>query len=371
MEQFLTNPLRHVAEKIQTLNLASFGPSKVSTMSQQSKMEEIFANAGLNHISERICYFLSPKSFQSLTLTSKFMMAYSADNFQTWFLKCQKAKFFTDEGAIKWNTFVTFAKEHEMEWNLGIIFKFLHYNGISDSFNIFHELKQDPFKVVSFLGQINLMKLILENNWRKGSSCINLLPGNIVSSKGKEYFINCITRSISIQGNIPKTGTFKAFEGILKLYLKSDVKIIEKLYLVAKECRSAEILIILAVCLNQPDSLGQTRMHNLAYRGNDKETIEVVKFAASICENLNRQDFFGMTPMHIAAEHGYLELVKALLPNWNNKFARSRNHEYKTAYRIAIDNGHQEIMKLMKSSWESQECSTKDQERTENSVFYK
>ena len=367
MEQFLTNPLRHVAEKIQTLNLVSFGPTKVSTFSQQSKMEEIFANAGLNHISERICYFLSPKSFQSLTLTSKFMMAYSADNFQTWFLKCQKAKFFTDEGAIKWNTFVTFAKEHEMEWNLGIIFKFLHYNGISDSFNIFHELKQDPFKVVSFLGQINLMKLILENNMRKDSSCINLLPG-VLSFNGKEYFINCITRSISIQGNIPKTGTFKAFEGILKLYLKSDVKIIEKLYQVAKECRSAEILMILAVCLNQPDSLGQTRMHNLAYRGNDKETIEVVKFAASICENLNRQDFFGMTPMHIAAEHGYLEIVKALLPNWNNRYARSRNHDYKTAYRIAIDKGHQEIMKLMKSSWESQECSTKD---NENSVFYK
>ena len=121
----------------------------------------------------------------------------------------------------------------------------------------------------------------------------------------------------------------------------------------ARNTGSREILKILAVCLNQPYSLGQTSMHKLASCGNVKENIEVVKFAVSICEDLNRGDVFGTTPMHIA--------VKALLPNWNNKLATSRNHQEKTAYRIAIDKGHQEIIELMKNLSESKELSTKDQ----------
>ena len=324
-------------------------------------MEEIFANPGLQLVADKICNFLTPKSFQNLILTSKFMMSYSANNFQNWFLKCQKAKLFNEKGLNKWKNFVSFVQEHDMSWNLGIIFKFLHCTRDSESSNIYHNLKQDPFKIVSFLGQINLIKFILKNRHRETFRCLDLLPGNIFSSEGKEYFFNCITRSISIQGKIPKTGTFKAFECVLKLYLKSDIKIIEKLFLVARNTGSREILKILAVCLNQPYSLGQTSMHKLASCGNVKENIAVVKFAVSICEDLNRGDVFGTTPMHIAVEHGYLEFVKALLPNWNNKLATSRNHQEKTAYRIAIDKGHQEIIELMKNLSESKELSTKDQ----------
>ena len=71
--------------------------------------------------------------------------------------------------------------------------------------------------------------------------------------------------------------------------------------------------------MNLPDQLGHTPMHTLAFHGSLKENIEVVKYAASICENPNPQDDFGSTPMHIAAELGYLEFVRALIPYWNNK----------------------------------------------------
>ena len=64
-------------------------------------MEEIFANQGLQHIAEKICLFLSPSSFQKLILTSKLMMSYSANNFQKWFLKCQKANVLDGEIAPK------------------------------------------------------------------------------------------------------------------------------------------------------------------------------------------------------------------------------------------------------------------------------
>ena len=325
-------------------------------------MEHIFTNPGLQHVADRICYFLTRKSVQNLILTSKFMMSYSANDFQKWLSKCQKNKSLSDESLAKWKKFVNFVEEHEMSWSLGIMVKFLNSKRNSNSSNIYHDLKHDPFKIVSSLGNIKLIKLVLEKKILT-PDCMNLIPVDLNSGEGKEYFTDCISRSISLQGNIPKTGTFKAFKCVLKLYLKSDIEIIEKLFQVAKKSRSAQILKILAVCLNQPNSLGHTPMHMLAYNGNNKGNIEVVKFAASICDDLNRKDLFGTTPMHtcIAVEHGYLEFVKALLPNWNNKFARSGNHEYKTAYRIAMEKGHQEIIKLMKSLWESKKDSTIDQ----------
>ena len=78
-------------------------------------MEEIFANQGLQHIAEKICLFLSPSSFQRLILTSKFMMAYSANNFQKWFLKCQKANVLNDETVHRWKRYVEFVQEHKLD----------------------------------------------------------------------------------------------------------------------------------------------------------------------------------------------------------------------------------------------------------------
>ena len=310
-------------------------------------MEEIFANQGLRLVADRICYFLSPKSFQSLILTSKFMMSYSANNFQIWFLKCQKAKLFTDKDLKKWKNFVTFLQEHGRDWNLGIISKFLIDNRNSKSSNIYHDLKKDPFKMVSFLGQIELLKLILEKSIT--ASRMDLLPRRAFSDEGKKYFLDCISRCISnpMQGKVAKTVTFKAFASILEVYLKTDKCKIEQLVQVAKNSHSAEILKILAVCLNQPNTLGQTPMHMLAFCGNVKENIEVVKFAVSICDNLNSEDVFGTTPMHIAAEHGHLDFVKALIPCWNNPTAK--NQDNKTAIEIAEDNQHHEIAKILKT----------------------
>ena len=310
-------------------------------------MEEIFANLGLQLIAEKICNFLTPKSFQSLILTNKFMMSYSANNFQNWFLKCQKGKLFSDESLIRWKNFVNFAQEHEMAWSLGIIFKYLDYNRDSESSSVFHKLKNDPFKTVSFLGHVRMIKLILENRIID-PNCKNLLPNR--SSDIEEmimYFMDCISRSISTQGTIAKTETFKAFEFILYIFHKFDKAKIEQLVPVAKKSGSTEILKILAVCLNDPNTLGQTAMHNFALCGNVKENIEVVKFAASFCDNLNTEDVFGTTPMHIAAEHGHLEFVEALIPSWNNPMAK--NQDNKTAFEIAEDKEHHEIVKVLKT----------------------
>ena len=49
--------------------------------------------------------------------------------------------------------------------------------------------------------------------------------------------------------------------------------------------------------------------------------------------------------MHIAAEHGYLEFVKVLLPYWENQLVQNQNN--KTAIEIAEDNGHHEIANLL------------------------
>ena len=325
------------------------GLSNVSALSNQTKMEEIFANPGLQLIAERICHFLTPKSFQNLILTSKSMMSYSANNFQTWFMKCQKAKLFTDKNLIKWKDFVKFILDHEMEWNLGIIFKYLYYNRYSESSNIYHELKQDPFKIVSFLGQTKLIKLLLE---KRKLFLISYLPGNVYSIEWKKYFMDCVSRSISIQGNISKTGTFKAFQLILKILLLLDrleiEKLVPKLVPVAQKSCSAEILKILSVFLDPPNTLGQRPMHMLAFKGNVKENIEVVRFVGAICGDiLNEEDVFGTTPMHIAAEHGHLEFVKVLIPYWNNPMAK--NEDNKTAVEIAEEKEHHEIAKILKT----------------------
>ena len=309
-------------------------------------MEEIFANQGLQLIAEKICYFLTPKSFQSLILTNKFMMSYSANNFQNWFLRCQKGKLFSDERLIRWKNLVNFAQEHEMAWTLGIIFKYLHYNRNSKYSSVYHKLKNDPFKTVSFLGYVRMIKLLLEKR-NIDPNCKNLLPGSSDIEEMKMYFMDCISRSISTQGTIGKTETFKAFEFILYIYHKYDKAKIKQLVPEAEKSRSTEIWKILAACLNEPNISGQTPMHMLAFRGNVKENIEVVKFTASICNNLNTEDVFGTTPMHIAAEHGHHEFVKALIPSWTNPMAKNKDN--KTAVEIAEEKECHEIAKILKT----------------------
>ena len=125
-------------------------------------MEEIFVNPGLQLVLEKICYFLSPKSFQSLISTNKFMLAFSANVSEKWFLKCQKAKLITDVN--KWTLLLKIAQEHKIEWNLGIIFKFIYHYRNSVSSSIYHEIKEDPFKIVTYLGQTRIVELFLTHS---------------------------------------------------------------------------------------------------------------------------------------------------------------------------------------------------------------
>ena len=52
-------------------------------------------------------------------------------------------------------------------------------------------------------------------------------------------------------------------------------------------------------------------------------------------------------PMHMAAEFGHLEFVKALIPCWTNMWAK--NQDGKTALQIAESKGHHEIAKLLQT----------------------
>ena len=159
------------------------------------------------------------------------------------------------------------------------------------------------------------------------------------------YFKECL--EIIIKARHRTAGTFKAFKRVLQFVLRpfeTDLDI-EILIQEARKSKSTEILKILALCLNEPTTLGQTPMHFLAYNGNLQENISAVEFAAYFCKYPNPEDDFGTTPMHIAAEHGYLEFVKVLLPYWENQLVQNQNN--KTAIDIAEDKGHHEIAKLL------------------------
>ena len=160
--------------------------------------------------------------------------------------------------------------------------------------------------------------------------------------QARNYFKECL--EIVIKARHHKTETFQAFKSILKLFHKIGLRrLTEK----ARNHQSTGIQKILALLSwNSPDLLGNTPMHTLAFRGNIEENIQVVEFALPLIKYPNPRDDFGTTPMHIAAEHGYLEFVKALIPYWTNKVAK--NQEGKTAIEIAEDNGHFEIANLLK-----------------------
>ena len=311
-------------------------------------MEEIFANPGLQLVAEKICQSLSPREYQSLILTSKLFMNYSARTFQMRLVKCKQANMCTDE---EWDRLVNLAQNNEMVWILGIIFKFI-YDNKDSKLHYTQNLIKNSLQTVSFLGHSKLLKLLLEKDKR--------LTHFNNFKKTKNFYRSCIAKTITLQGKHGKTETFKAYYNILKLFVKYDKPHLNNLLPLARN--SSEIKKILLVCMNQPDQLGHTPMHTLALHGSLKENIEVVKYAASICENPNPQDDFGSTPMHIAAELGYLEFVKALIPYWNNKHLL--NHDNKTAFMIAKEKGHREIVKLMNSVWEIIDftgCSVNDQ----------
>ena len=195
-------------------------------------MEEIFANQGLQHIAEKICLFLSPSSFQKLILTSKFMMSYSANNFQEWFLKCQKAQIFSEMILLRWEMFVNYVQKREndeMDWILGIIFKFLYHKRYSESSEIYDELIQIPHKTVAFLGHIQLLNLAI----RRVSDI------RFDSIEIKNEVTDWI--AIPIRWKDGKTETFKAFKSVLQHIIESDDSLFDRLVEIARSSGSTEI----------------------------------------------------------------------------------------------------------------------------------
>ena len=287
-------------------------------------MEEVLTAPGLQHIAERICKYLEPDSFQKLIVTCKGAEKFSAIISDRWLKKCQDKGLCLDES---WTNALKDLKAPELKFYLGIICHRINYECPTN------DSKSHPLAIMAKCGQANLLKVLLHFRYK--------LTGQIIPMY-HEFYKGILE---TLMGKFEKIKTFKAFSEVLESFLKHDEGIIKKLLETASKKDSKEIKKILELLLNKPDSLGHTPMHTYAYHGNLKQNIEIVKFAAPICLSPNHQDNFGATPKHIALEKGHLEIVKALIPKWDNR--KAKNHENKTAFQIAKEKGHKEIMKLM------------------------
>ena len=217
-------------------------------------------------------------------------------------------------------------KQPKFHWNFGII---LHRVNHEYSTNILKP-KLHPLEASAKSGQAEIVKSLFERVYYP-----------YIKPKYFPFYKGILKK---LMGKNEKVQTFKAFKDFLKKFLQQDI-IDDDLLNTAYKKDSKEIKKILQLLLNIPNSMGNTPMHSYAYHGNMKQSIEIVKFAAPICLSPNHQDNFGATPKHIALEKGHLEIVKALIPKWDNR--KAKNHENKTAFQIAKEKGHKEIMKLM------------------------
>ena len=285
-------------------------------------MEEVLTAPGLQHIAERICKYLEPDSFQKLIVTCKAAKNFSAIISDRWLKKCQEKGLCLDKN---WTNALTVLKSPKVKVYLGIICHRINYECPTN------ESKNHPLAIIAKCGQAQLVKYLLDFQYE----------GQIVPMYHKFY------KGIleMLMEKFEKIQTFKAFSEVLESFLTHEKYLIKELIETASKKGSMKIKEILELLLNEPNSLGHTPMHSYAYHGNMKQSIEIVKFAAPICLSPNHQDNFGATPKHIALEKGHLEIVKALIPKWDNR--KAKNHENKTAFQIAKEKGHKEIMKLM------------------------
>ena len=82
----------------------------------------------------------------------------------------------------------------------------------------------------------------------------------------------------------------------------------------------------------------------------EKGHTEIVKLLSSHMKNPNA-DFGGHTPIHVAALHGKVEVIKILAPLTDNP--NPRDEDGKTPIELAISCGHSEVVKLLKTFQES------------------
>ncbi|KAK4732182.1 hypothetical protein R3W88_025170 [Solanum pinnatisectum] len=94
--------------------------------------------------------------------------------------------------------------------------------------------------------------------------------------------------------------------------------------------------------LNSIDSQGRTPLHIAAIHGH----VEVLRFLVSVGSDPDLLDSQGWTPLHFAAQQGHVEAVGFLLNH--STFAKyAVTKKGKTAYELAIDEGHSKLYDLL------------------------
>ena len=108
----------------------------------------------------------------------------------------------------------------------------------------------------------------------------------------------------------------------------------------------ALIAVYLKLNPNAPQEFGITPIHIAA----DEGFVDFVQILAPLTENPNAPDEEGETPIHRATEWGRLNIVKILAPLTENPNAPDNNRD--TPIHIASDHGYVEIVQLLASKTE-------------------
>ncbi|GAV79051.1 Ank domain-containing protein/Ank_2 domain-containing protein, partial [Cephalotus follicularis] len=95
--------------------------------------------------------------------------------------------------------------------------------------------------------------------------------------------------------------------------------------------------------VNSVDGIhGRTPIHIAACHGH----VEVIKFCVSIGGNPEVLDCNGWSPLHLASENGHLEAVECLLSY--SKYGKYQvNNDGKTAFMFAVENGHSHLYDIL------------------------
>ena len=159
-------------------------------------------------------------------------MNYSAGTFMKTFAKCQQANLCTDK---KWISLVNLAQKNNLEWILGVVFRFIYSHKDLKSHSV-QSIIKDPLQIVSCLRNVKLLKLILEKE--------DLAEFN--NDETKDYYRLCISHTINRTN--ARIESFKAYSKILKLFVDFDKTYLDKLYQLAEN--SPDIRKILLLCMN-------------------------------------------------------------------------------------------------------------------------